>query len=847
MNDPRILAKYGCTPERLREIFTSTGPDKSTDGIPNSGGNSPQESLTTRGTRLIPNNKRLDDPQSGDELREADCKRKENWEIRRRFEERIRSRTLAGIGVGITNSRPLQAVDMAWDAPPIQKETYPLMLWAQGKIKNGDELCNLLTSTCSPETAKKFVKKQPDGKMIVDVPRICDFSINLVRSYVTRRHAALAALWDNLWPLLKYDPRGTDEKANLLADAVTQRVDIIADEYNYRHFLSQCDRDKLLYAQSLIFPRSAWDRQTSVRWKKGADGKPSDEAESYVTQEGLDLTNPHPSRWFYDLSAPLPNVNTNTGPRWLGYWGITTFGAVKDTPGYYNTDTIVASDAWYQIIQRESWYFSQYFNPCVLAPIPLGTGGNPANGNDRQYSIGLYTGELRDSGVLVTEYFEKINPKVEGIGDYDAEVWLRLTAAGDGTVIAAEFMPSIPACYGGINVNDNRLAAASLAMEMLSFQDMASNIISQMIQQVRLSFIALMLIDTDSLDPEIVKDLKSQGTNMEWWMDLKVLGYSATKLKELGIQDPSQAFRIIQANVGATVSQAIQALAQVLALADRVVNSSPNELGQPNPREVSARETQEISTTVQSMYAFYNEGPREQRAAFKRMLYESLMCRGSQQFEVPVLGRYRKETVEAAGFTLVSKVEGAPDTLLKSGVRISGDLRQLDYDYVYTSRDGAERPLNTQGAQVLQQLLVGLIGIPGVPEALGKRRLFEMLNTVSRMAGAPDEFRIEINDGEGEEMPNPEAEQGQQALAQNAQQIQQVMQAMQQLAQENVGMKQLVEELARRVGFVPQPQVPAGTVPATNSGAPAPGTPTNGGMPAGNTRANPAAILQGPN
>lgn len=859
MHHPEILKKYGCTPERLREIFTSTGPSKPVNGGPDTGGNSPQENLTTAGTKEIANTTSTDSPiNEGSSPAAKNTKDNSNWAIRRRFEDRIRSRVLNGIATGIANTRPLQAVDMAMDTPPIQKATYPLMLWAQGKVKNGEDLFNLLTQTCDPTTVQKFVRKGDDGKMLVDLPRICDFSINLVRSYVTRRHAALAALWDNLWPLLKYDARGTDEVSTLVADAMTQRIDIMADEYNYRHFLSQCDRDKLQYAESLIFPRSAWDRQTGIRWKKsnvpGSEGK-SDETEPYIKQEGVDCVNPHPSRWFWDLGAPLANINTNNGPKYVGYWDIIPYATMRDGEGYFNTQSIVASEAWIQLVQQQNFYFANYFSPCLLQFPDLRLSSDPALVNDRTANIGLYTSEMGDKGVLFTVYREKINPKVEGIGDYDSEIWISLQAAGDGTIIAAEFLPSLPACYGGIDCNDNRLNHASLAMQMLWAQDACSNIISHMIQQLRISFMMLVLLDRDSLtgadneENKVLKEMQKNAGNLEWWMDPKILTYSATKLKELGIQDPKQAFVIIQADVKNTVESSIRALGQVLSLCDRIVNSSPNELGQPNPREVAAREVQEISTTVQSVYAFYNEGPREQRGAFKRLISESLLCHGSSQFNVPVFGRYRLQTVKDAGFEVARKGSGdmAANTLLKSGVRITGKLRDLDYDYVYTSRDGAERPLNTQGAQVLQQLFTGLIQIPGVAQKLGARRVYMMLNTIARMAGAPDEFMIALDDGENEEIGDPNADA--QAADQSQQAIQKIMAAMQELAMKETQLEGIVAEIGRRVGFVAPQQVPPGAAPAAGGGAPPPAAPPNGAAPAGPPApagANGAAILQNP-
>lgn len=858
MHDLKILAKYGCTRERLRTIFTSTGPNKGvatvTTGadVGSSNGSSPQENLTTGGVRTVPYqgvNQSQGEPEFIDPLKPED------WEIRRRFEYRIRSRLLGGIATGINNTKPLQAVDVAWDSPPIQKETIPLMLWAQGKIKH-DALCDHLCKTADPATVKKFVRKGPDGKMIVNIPRICDISINLVRSFVTRRHAALGALWDNQWPLLKYDPRGTDETAQLRADALTQRIDIMADDYNYRHFLSQCDRDKLLYCHSLIFPRCAWDRKTGVRWAADAvAGKRSDKTETYTIREGVDFVNPHPSRWFWDLGAALANINTDNGPTYLGYWDIIKYGMLRRAE-YYNVDHIAASQGWIQLLQQQSWYLAQYFDPCVLQfPAGISASNDPALINDRIANIGLYTADMADNGVLVTQYFEKINPKLEGISSYDCEVWVRFTAAGDGTIVDAEFLPSIPACYGAINANDNRVANASLAMEMIPYQDMASNIVSTMIEQIRRSFTQLWVFNKDLLDAETVKQLTDNATNQEWWIDPKVLLISISEKAELlgagGGLNLSAVCAQINVQLNNAVDQALKGLAQLLQLADRLTNSSPNELGQPNPREVAAREVQEISTSVQSIYTFYNEGPREQRAALKKMLYESLLCCGDEQQSMPVLKRYQKKTIEAAGFVIVGDGKNeAADVLMPEMTRIMGNISGLNYTYYFDSREGAERAVNTQGAQVLQQFLVGLLQIPNVAQKLGPDRIFTMVNIIARMAGAPDEFQVELNDGEADALPQDQPEGQMPPQVQQA--LQQVMQGMQQLAMKEAATDQVVSQIAQKLG-IPMPQPQGQPQPGPQAGPPAGGPPAPGTAPAAPAPApapgqarNGAAILQNP-
>lgn len=728
MNDPKVLAHFGCTSERLREIFTS------------------------KGSEILPDD-------ATEEQKTAQKKREKDYKIRRRFEEEIRSNVLEGVANNARNSRPCQAVDMAWDAAPISRETVPLMLWAMGKIDT-PRLWDVLETELGTGTAPTFIKKDPtSGKMLApNQARICDVKIDLVRSYITRRLAAMDALWANQWPLFRYDPRGTEAVAMLRADALTQRVDIMADAYNYRHFGTQCRRDMLLYGQSIAFPRSAWDRQISWRFKPTNTGEPSEEVESYVTREGVDFVNPHPNRVAYDMSAPLANINTDNGPGWIFYWDITRYSSFCDNPDkFFNLDQIWFSEGWVQITAMYPEFFGYYFDPCVLA-WPDALGRDPTLANDRVSQIGVYATKWRDKGVLAVNYFKKVNPKVEGIGDYDADVWIKFAVAGDGTIIAAEFLPSLPAVYGAINWNDNKIANQSMGMALLSYQDQASNILSHMLQQIRTSLVQLWLLDTDSLDADIIKQLDQNASNASWWVDAKVLKYSASKLSGLGFNNPKDAFTVIQANVQNVVQSGLAALGQLLNLADRLLILSPNELGQPNPREVAAREVQEIANSVQSITAFNNEGPREQVAAMKELIYESLICCASEVVTVPVEGRYTLETIEKAGFTVPDMADEEQDNQLEVvNRRIMGSLRNLRYDYYFDSRDGAERPQNTQGAQVLQQLFGSIMQIPGVAERMKKRDFNDFINTIVRMSGAPINFKLQTVEGEDDmaAMPQP--------------------------------------------------------------------------------------------
>ncbi len=801
MVDPKVLKKFGCTPERLAAIFTapSAGAGPDVKDAPN----------------MPPANEQ---------------RKPTNSEIRGRFEARIRSRLLDGIQNNMKSARPIQAVDLCWDSPPIQQETLPFMLYAQGKIDMGG-LCKGLIASCGEATAAKFFVKDPvTNKIDVDRPRFTDISLDVMRSYITRRLAAMDGLWSNLYPLWRYDARGFDPCALLRADIVTQRVDIITADYNYRHFGSQCRRDMLLYGRSVAFARTAWERTVSWKFKPTNTGAPGDEVESVVEREGIAFVNPHPTRVFSDLSSPLPNINTDTGPRWVGYWDIGRYGSLKESSDqYYNLDSVFISSAWFALATQYSQFLTQYFDPCVLTwPDPATWGAGL--GNDRSARIGLYTAEWNDRGVLTTQYYEKLNPKTEGIGDYDGDVWMRLVVAGDYTVIFAEFMPSTPCAVGAINWNDSRLANQSMGMALLGIQDQATNIMSYTLQQIKQSLVMLMLIDKDSIEEPIRNQLIHAAKGGNLLTDPQFILYSATKLRELGVQNPKDAFQIIQTQMTNVIQNGLTALGQLMNLADRLLVLSPNELGQPNQREVSAREVQEISTSVQSIYSFINQGPREQTNAMKKLVFEALVCCGTATFSVPVEGKYTLQVIKDAGL----KVKGLEDQSdlqkVHTDTPILGDLRDLDYEYLFDSRDGSERVVNTQGAQVIIQTLQALLPIPGVAKAMGLPAIIDAANTAIRMSGAPLNTQIKLPVGLDTEIEDP-AQQAEAGAPQGAPPQQagggMIEGALQQLAGKQARTDAVLQSIVQALGL----NNPGGAAPA-GPGGPPPVSPVQPPQPA---------------
>ena len=115
-----------------------------------------------------------------------------------------------------------------------------------------------------------YLRKNDRGEVVgVDMPKFFEVNINLLRSVITRRRAAQVQKYDALWPYFKYEPRDQTQVGKLRADMVSQRMDIMADQYGYRHFNSQAILHMLLYSKCVAFPRAYWEREVQLEREPG--------------------------------------------------------------------------------------------------------------------------------------------------------------------------------------------------------------------------------------------------------------------------------------------------------------------------------------------------------------------------------------------------------------------------------------------------------------------------------------------------------------------------------------------------------------------------------------------------
>lgn len=689
MIDFDILKRYGTTKERFRELFTA-------------------------------------EPGSDD------------YEMRGKWEKMIESHLFEGIQRNLETYEIYASADLAWDGNIITGEMVPLVMYAQKRIGFKSLISRLRDSGCSDEELKKICEYDEEKKEFKDVKinKFIETSVNLVRSFVTRRHAAQASAVLSRRPFFQYEPFSKSYIAQLRGDVLSQRVEMMSDQYDYRHQASQMIRDFLLYPHVVEFPSESWHVERQIR-KTNTDITTDGNfgMESYIVREGVPFVRPHPSRVAYDISSPLSSINTDTGCEWIAYWEAVRYGDVRSNTEYFNRETIEFTRRMSELFRAYRAYFEIYY-PCTMK-FPEGTQDVPGL-NDRENNIGVYNTEWDDSAVVLTEYRKKVIPKDWGLGDYPHPVWVRLVVAGEKTVIYGEVLPSsIPACYYGYNESDNRLSNISFAHEAMPWQDQASNLLSQLLLSQKQSLLKVLTLNLDKLSPEMVREIRAilQGDN--YYAKPLVLEYSLEDDKEIGRDQ--EIMRLHEAKQIDDVTLFFKSLVQIIALAERVLNFSPQEQGQPAPREISATEVLEIANTVNTMYNFISKGIDEGLSAKKRIIYEALVSLCEGKIYVPAARRYPESIVTAAGFEVVDEdAEALAETNLREPRQqtIIGTRDALVYNYTFTSREGMDRAPQQQTAQILVNLLAQILQIPGVAERIGNEGIMRIVNAIIRNSGA---------------------------------------------------------------------------------------------------------------
>lgn len=688
---------------------------------------------------------------------------------KKNFIKKLKSRIEEGRLRSFKHYRFYYAADLAWDGQPALEEKIPLTLYAQGKLSKEQAIKDITAANKSSE----YVVKDGTGKEHLSLGRLTDVAINVIRPLITRRVAAQAAKYIPLTPFFKYESRAKTEKGNLVSAALSQKVEIITDQFGYRQEFIQALRRAYLHTSVVSFVESPWEVHRQIRSNPNA---PNNE-EVFITKEGVNFVHPHITRVFHDPAYPLASLNHDTGIEYIGFWDVWRKKDLNN-PQFFNTDKVKQiGDKTYQAVTNAKTFFDLYY-PTISFNRERDIATMIAQDNDRKENQGLLSACKDDQSVFIGVYFEKVIPKDLGIGTYPYPVWMRLVVANDDTVIYAEFLPSRPGAVLEYNRDDSRERASSMAHEIMPYQDQADNLFSQLNYLMRLESLLVVALETSRMDGEEAMKLEEWVKNGRYHSEAILVKYKEAVEEELHGTTPADKrkplFEFLTSDLRSQIVTTIQGITQILELLERSQMMSRNELAQFNQRETSANEVMEVATTTNAIHGFLSHGPDEYRAALKEIIYDSLVAKGEGEIRVPVIDSFQDDVIREAGFSVDGAADGlSVDGQVHRGKYIVGSPTTLVHDHIFNSRDGTERTVSSRVAGSILQFLstianndtfLGMIG----PEQMGK-----LIAEVFRLLGTT--LNLKINpEGSGFVPP-------QQMLDQIVQQVQQNSQLLQEL------------------------------------------------------------------
>ena len=556
---------------------------------------------------------------------------------------RIRNRIQEGISRSLRDHKLYYALDLAWNAP--LRQVSPTLLHSLMNKEDDDaSVASALESWGVSHLIEDHVSAKGETTKALNLPRFYNIFVPLVKAYVTIRWARIFND-RNLVPLFKYEPHKSTQINRIKGEIITDRVQIISQQYDYSSTLSQSIFQMLHYGYCFQFPKESWHSEKQL--VRDTDGS---EKEIY-TREGIRYHMPHPARTFWDVAHRPSSFNSDSGCKYSGYWTIQRYGDVNGNKYYYNKDKISAGSIDWLTSNAN---FGLYVNSGYSGTVKFLQKESGALLLDREKDIQYYTSEYDDYSVLLTEYFEKLNPKESGLFDYDHDVWFRFCLAQDDTVVYAEPLPYCPSVYYGYDSNELQTVNPSLSLEILPFQDHVGNLLTQYLLSIKQNLTNLTFVDEDQVGSETVEDINDAGQNM--YSTLNFVGYSSRQAR-VGQHDPSKAFTSFKFPQQNT-ADVINGVRSILDILERVLVLSAQEVGAAASHEQTAEEVRSIASYTSNRLQFTISAVDRAAYAWKKQVYDGLMAYGESQFYAQLQTPVPREKLERLGFTVEDADEG---------------------------------------------------------------------------------------------------------------------------------------------------------------------------------------------
>lgn len=672
-----------------------------------------------------------------------------------RLQKRISSRIKNGQETNIPKNRIYQALDTAWSSP-FRQITPTLLQCLIDKDPGSDECQSILKSW--EIDLDSVITEVPDPKTgktrkVINAENFNKITVPLVRAYL---FIAWSSMMNerNRHPFLSYEPVISDVMSRMQCDVITNRIEVMNQQYDYFSVVKQAAFQMLHYGHAIMFPEREWDFEE--QWVKDGEapassdvnaGKESDSEENdetvktpkgtrikkVVVKEGIPYHVPHPSRTFWDEKCRPSTFNTDSGCEYAGYWRMLRYRDIINNPGYYNTDKInIGTQEWWTSMVP---LFNMLYGQCTIKmPVP----SSPAAG-DRETKLGdqYYNEDMEDASVMVTEYFEKLNPKENGLGDYDGMVWFRFVIAGTDTIIYAAPLPYTGPIWFGYPGDENKTANPSLSLDVLPFQDQFTMLLTQHLLSVRQNLSNATFVDTDVVGQDWIDKIKNLGEKM--WRVMNFIPFSGKKAmkSQSGVPMAFHSHRFQPLDTNGTLAS----MKVILDVMERVLGISSQEAGQAASHEQTQDEIQMIEKKGSERKAFTGIGLDQGIDAMELQVYRGLMAYGEAEFyaQVPMDRAVKDDDLAKMGFTFDDRHKPlAGDKrrtvkVKKSAIELHSFARSLG---------GNERTNTVEMAVALANALTGWLAGP-LAAAIGPEQGIKMVNIIGRMAGFPRDFKLE--------------------------------------------------------------------------------------------------------
>lgn len=673
------------------------------------------------------------------------------------------SRIDDGIARTLDRARAFWAIDRAYDISS-EQITYS---YARGLLNSGTtsrqdvlklakdfHLDRLLMKRVNSEG--KFLNwenrpcSEADAAQDIHLPTFFTVYIPILAAYLKARWAKLFND-RNVYPLYKLEPYVLSRDSKMKARMITSRIARIATDMGYSAVERQSIHNALLYGLSINFAEQEWYSE-----KQQIDGSDA------IIKAGIPFVIPHPARVFYDMTKPLSSLNTDTGVSYVGYWTTQRFKDVYDNKNWWNRDNIQVNtngkNPWQESAQFRLY---QELYPCAAKFPNYSVNGS---NNDREDKAFRYQySEHSDSAVNLTVMFRKLNPKDYDLFDYDGPVWFRFVYAGN-TVVHVKPWGYCPACVYEYDADGNRADPSGIGQELLPFQDHLGNLLSQYLLSVKKNLIRIVAHDADIISKEALQEIRNETENA--LRGIHFIKADTRELRNMGVNDVREGLKplVFPAQNTQEVLSAINAL---LAMVERALGFSPQEIGASASHQQSATEVVTINANTSQRLQLTGSYIDEAMAARARMLYEAVMAYDSDEVFVSVadIDEKGRELLNEWGFKI--KEDG------EHTVGVAGDKKKLMLNGFGMFRDPTSRVNEPAVAQLMTAFLDRILSNQAIVGIVGPKFIFDRLNEIAEYFGLPTDFRL----------PADVEKRIQQMDGQNqAEQQQQAAQAMQQIA-----------------------------------------------------------------